>query len=114
MPNRIKIAVADSVAKTGKKPKIACFGLAFKPDIDDLRGSPALDIALSLQSEGYEVLAVEPNIKSYKTLSIVDIREALALADVCALLVKHQQFLTSSVKNQLIDKMCLDFCGALV
>ena len=112
--NRIKVAVADSLAKTGKNPKIACFGLAFKPDIDDLRESPALDIALSLQSEGYEVLAVEPNIKSYKTLSIVDIEEALALADVCALLVKHQQFLTSSVRNQLIDKMSLDFCGVLV
>ena len=112
--NRIKIDVADSLAKTGKKPKIACFGLAFKPDIDDLRESPALRIALTLQSQGYEVLAVEPNIKSYKTLSIVDIEEALALADVCALLVKHQQFLTSSLKNQLIEKKCLDFCGALV
>lgn len=112
--DRIKVTVADSVAKNGRKPKIACFGLAFKPNVDDLRGAPALHIALTLKSEGHEVLAVEPNIESHETLSIVDVEAALAWADVCILLVKHQQFLTPYVKRQMSHKMCLDFCGALI
>ena len=112
--DRIKVAVADSLAKTGSKPKIACFGLTFKPNVDDLRGSPALHIALSLQSVGHEVLAVEPNIKSHENLSIVSVETALARADICVLLVKHQEFLARHVRRQLVDKMCLDFCGALV
>ena len=112
--DRIKMAIADSLAKTGNKPKIACFGLAFKPNIDDLRESPALHVALSLQSAGQDVIAVEPNIESHKTLSIVDVEVALKQADVCVLLVKHQQFLNPDMRRKLIDKMCLDFCGALV
>jgi len=111
--DRIKVAIADSLAKTGDKPKIACFGLAFKPDIDDLRESPALHVALTLELAGHEVLAVEPNIESHKTLSIVDVEAALAQADVYVLLVKHQQFLTPDVRHKLIDKKYLDFCGAL-
>ena len=112
--NKIKVAAADSCAKTGKMPKIACFGLAFKPDIDDLREAPALQIALSLQTDGYEVLAVEPNIDSYEGLSIVNIEEALDQADVFVVLVKHRQFLIPAVKRQLTSKVSLDFCGVLI
>lgn len=110
---RIKVAIADSLAKTGGAPKIACFGLAFKPDIDDLRGSPALHVALTLGLDGHEVLAVEPNIESHENLSLVDVETALTQADVCVMLVKHQQFLTPDVRRKLMDKNCLDFCGAL-
>jgi UDP-N-acetyl-D-mannosaminuronic acid dehydrogenase len=111
--DRIKVAIADSLAKTEGRPKVACFGLAFKPDIDDLRESPALHVALALESGGHEVLAVEPNIKSHKALSIVDVEAALTQADICVLLVKHQQFLAPDVRRKLMDKKCLDFCGAL-
>jgi UDP-N-acetyl-D-mannosaminuronic acid dehydrogenase len=111
--DRIKVAIADSLAKTEGRPKVACFGLAFKPDIDDLRESPALHVALALESGGHEVLAVEPNIKSHKALSIVDVEAALTQADICVLLVKHQQFLSPDVRRKLMDKKCLDFCGAL-
>lgn len=112
--DRVKAAVADIFAKTGNKPKIACFGLAFKPDIDDLRGSPALHIALSLQSAGQDVIVVEPNVEYHETLTTVDVETALLQADLCVLLVKHQQFLAPDVRRKLIDNMCLDFCGALV
>jgi len=111
--DRIKVAIADSLAKTGSTPKIACFGLAFKPDIDDLRGSPALHVALTLGLGGHEVLAVEPNIESHENLSIVDVETALTQADICVMLVKHQQFLAPDVRRKLIAKNCLDFCGAL-
>ncbi len=89
------------------QPKVACMGLAFKPDIDDLRESPALYITKRLISDGFEVLAVEPNIKSYDEFDIVDYREALEQADIVTFLVAHKEFRKLSVKTDL------DFCGVL-
>ncbi|MCF8150198.1 MAG: UDP-N-acetyl-D-mannosamine dehydrogenase [Sulfuritalea sp.] len=108
---QIKIAVADALARSGRKPKVACLGLAFKPDIDDLRESPALHIALRLQAQGYDVVAVEPNISSHSELSLVDLDEALATADVLAVLVKHRQFVAPLAKAKLHGVAALDFCG---
>ncbi|MEK9570529.1 MAG: nucleotide sugar dehydrogenase, partial [Paracoccaceae bacterium] len=112
--DKIKVVVADRFTETGKMPKIACLGLAFKHDIDDLREAPALHIALSLQTVGYEVLAVEPNIESHDGLSLVTIDEALDQADIFIVLVKHRQFMVPAVKRQLARKVSLDFCGALI
>ena len=111
--DKIKIAAADATAVSGKKPTIACMGLAFKPDIDDLRESPALHIALALKTQGYEVIAVEPNIDSHESLKVVELEQALGIADVIAILVKHRQFLTRNIQQQLESKSALDFCGAL-
>ena len=88
--------------------------LAFKPNINDLRESPALQIVLSLNSQGYEVLAVEPNIDTHEILKLVTIKEALIQADIIAILVKHKDFIKPSVKKDLINKSSLDFCGALI
>ena len=110
---QIKVAVADSSARTGRKPKIACLGLAFKPDIDDLRESPALHIAEALLAKGYDVVAVEPNIDSHERITLLTLEEALKNADVFAVLVKHKGFLDESVKSALNDRAVLDFCGAL-
>lgn len=109
--DQIKIAVADASARSGHKPKVACLGLAFKPDIDDLRESPALYIALGLQAQGYDVVAVEPNISDHSELSLVDLDEALATSDVLAVLVKHRQFVAPAVKAKLHEVKALDFCG---
>jgi UDP-N-acetyl-D-mannosaminuronic acid dehydrogenase len=109
--NQIKIAVADVSAKTGRKPKIACLGLAFKPDIDDLRESPALHIVLSLHAQGYDVVSVEPNIGSHTELLLVDLTDAIMTADVLVVLVKHRQFTEPSIKAHLREKCALDFCG---
>ncbi len=111
--DRIKIAAADITAKSGKKPVIACLGLAFKPDIDDLRESPALHVALALKSQGYDVIAVEPNIDSHDELSVISLESAIDTADVVAILVKHRSFVVAGVQQQLISKTALDFCGAL-
>ena len=111
--DQIKIAVADASARTGRKPKVACLGLAFKPDIDDLRESPALHIAESLLAQGYDVVAVEPNIDSHEQFMLSTLEEALKTADVFAVLVKHKRFLDESVKSALNDRAVLDFCGAL-
>lgn len=112
--DKIKIAAADAKGKTGRKPTIACLGLAFKPDIDDLRESPALHVALALKSQGYDVIAVEPNIESHDSFTVVELEQALESADVFTILVKHRQFVAPSIQQQLSSMDALDFCGALL
>ena len=111
--DQIKIAAADATAQTGRKAKIACLGLAFKPDIDDLRESPAASIAATLLSQQYDIMAVEPNIKEHAELNLVSLDEALRTADVVVVLVKHRQFGVAHVKAQLGEMRVLDLCGLL-
>lgn len=111
--DQIKIAVADASARTGWKPKVACLGLAFKPDIDDLRESPAVHIASALISQGYDVVVVEPNIESHDQFALVLLEDALATADVFAVLVKHRQFSDDLIRKTLVEECALDFCGVL-
>jgi UDP-N-acetyl-D-mannosaminuronic acid dehydrogenase len=107
--DKIKIAVADISAKTECKPKIVCLGLAFKPDIDDLRESPACMIVEALQNQNYDVFAVEPNIKTHETLKLVELKSALEFADLLVVLVKHKQFFELNVHST--KAKILDFCG---
>jgi UDP-N-acetyl-D-mannosaminuronic acid dehydrogenase len=85
-------------------PIIACMGLAFKPDIDDLRESPALYISENL-SHSLNVVAVEPNIASHDSLQLVPYEQGLQ-ADICVYLVAHSQFNRLKLKSG-----DLDFCG---
>lgn len=112
--DKIKIAAADATVKTGRKSTIACLGLAFKPDIDDLRESPALHVALALKSEGYDVIAVEPNIESHDSFTLVGLEQALEDADVITIMVKHRQFVAPGIQQQLGSRAALDFCGVLL
>jgi len=82
-------------------------GLAFKPDIDDLRESPALYITKRLIADGLDVLPVEPNIESHPELRIIPYTQALQTADVVAFLVAHKEFKNLTVNTDL------DFCGVL-
>jgi UDP-N-acetyl-D-mannosaminuronic acid dehydrogenase len=111
---RIKLAAADANARTGKKPKIACLGLAFKPDIDDLRESPSLEVTEALVGQGYDVVAVEPNIETHASLALLSLEAAAAQADVIAVLVRHREFMRPDARAKLLDLSALDFCGALV
>lgn len=100
--NKVKVAIAEHLqahpGKTARDVTIACFGLTFKPDIDDLRESPALEITRHIaQSHPGEVWAVEPNISELpedlrgKT-QLKSLQEALTQANVRILLVDHKQF----------------------
>ena len=111
---KIKLAAADFNARTGKKPKITCLCLAFKPDVDDLRESSAIEVARALMEQGYDVVAVEPNIEAHAFFSIVPLVSAFDEIDVIAVLVKHREFSLPEVRMRLIDLGALDFCGALV
>ena len=111
--DQIKSNVDKYFLKTSIKPKIACLGLSFKPNIDDLRESKALEVAETLLAEGYEIFAVEPNIQSHKNLSILNSSDAIKQADIICILVKHREFLQPKIKSKLIKSEALDFCGAL-
>lgn len=79
--------------KNGCKPKIACLGLAYKPDVDDLRESPALKIVLELIKRGHDVVAVEPHIEKYEGIDLVTFEKSKEIADLSYLLVNHRGFL---------------------
>lgn len=110
--NKVK-AAADEF----KRPVIACLGLAFKPDIDDLRESPALDITHNLASMNIgEILAVEPNIHQLpeklakKGVELVSLTAALERANVLLVLVDHKAFKALSI-NDVNTKVVVDTRG---
>ena len=96
-----------------KKLKVACLGLAFKPDIDDLRESPAVEVVQKLINNGIEVLAVEPNINQSKEFTLTSLDIAIEESDLCVILVKHSLFEEESIKDSLIKCNAIDFCGSL-
>ena len=100
-------ATADSMSTK----KVACLGLAFKPDIDDLRESPAVRVVDSLIEQGYDVSCVEPNINEHKKYNLIDIKKAIAEFDVIVLLVKHKEFSSNMILSELESKGTLYFCG---
>lgn len=111
--DQIKNAAADATVRFGRKPRLACLGLTFKPDIDDLRESPAVLIADALLNQGYDVIMVEPNIENHNRFTLLSLEDAINSSDVIAVLVKHRQFADDSVRKQLRKANALDFCGVL-
>ncbi|MDN7134544.1 UDP-N-acetyl-D-mannosamine dehydrogenase [Pseudidiomarina terrestris] len=93
----------------GRAPSVACMGLAFKPDIDDLRESPALSVFQSLVLEDIDALAVEPNLKRHKSIVLNDYHDVADSADIVVYLVSHNEFKGLKVRGKV-----LDFCGVTV
>jgi UDP-N-acetyl-D-mannosaminuronic acid dehydrogenase len=109
--NKLKIAIADFLQansnKTAKDIKIACYGLAFKPDIDDLRESPAFDITQKIANiHTGSVFSVEPNIESRPkklvNVELTSFEKAIVDADIHVLLVDHKQFKINKPVNGLV------------
>ncbi|WP_218310923.1 UDP-N-acetyl-D-mannosamine dehydrogenase [Alteromonas antoniana] len=97
--------------------RVAILGVAFKPDIDDLRESPALGIAEKISDMGCKTVLVEPNIDELPeklakaNVSLVEIERALK-ADVVCILVKHTPFI--KMKDELAShESVLDAVGLL-
>lgn len=99
--DKVKLAIVDFLqanpSKTAKDVTIACYGLAFKPDIDDLRESPSLEIAKSIiEFHQGNVILIEPNIaelpKKLSGQKLVNVSQAQQQADIHVLLVNHKSF----------------------
>ena len=107
---KIRNAIRDFEVREGKAPSVALMGLAFKPNIDDLRQSPAVYIAQKvLQEAGEEdYFIVEPNIHEHAYYKMTSMDEAVERADIVAFLVAHTEFKTLNVPA---GKVVLDFCG---
>jgi UDP-N-acetyl-D-mannosaminuronic acid dehydrogenase len=98
-----------------KRPKIACLGLAYKPDIDDLRESPAVHIVEQLLADkdlDADVMVVEPYVSSHASFPLVQLDKAIADADIILMLTAHKPFKKIS-PTLLAEKILIDACGAL-
>ena len=98
---------------TGRSPVLAIYGLSFKPDIDDLRESPALEVYQALIQTNYEVIGVEPNIAEQQGLHLVSFDEAILRGDLHIVLVSHTTFGADAAASKLRENNALDYCGCL-
>lgn len=107
--NKVLESCQRFVEQNECEPIVACMGLAFKPNIDDLRESPAKYIASRIVSESRaDVLIVEPNITSHPSFHITDYKEAYRKADIIVWLVRHTPFVELPRDEKKLE---LDFCG---
>lgn len=94
----------------GRKPWVAMMGLAFKPNIDDLRESPAKSITTKVMqsSNNAQLMVVEPNVEEHNVFKLTNYKEAYDKADIVVFLVNHREFAELNYRN---DVKVLDFCG---
>lgn len=109
---RVQNAMLQFELKHHRKPVVAMMGLAFKPDIDDLRESPAKYITSKVIQgcNNADICVVEPNIKEHKIFKLTGYKEAYERADIVVFLVAHTPFKSLKCDNK---KIILDFCGVL-
>ena len=107
---RTQVAMKQFELEHAKEPVVALMGLAFKPNIDDLRESPAKYIATKVMQghNNADFLIVEPNIDDHKVFKLTDYNEAYEMADIVVMLVAHNQFKELPWRD---DKVILDFAG---
>ena len=107
---KVKSTMLEFELKNGRKPVVAMMGLAFKPNIDDLRESPAKTIvgkAIQMCNNA-DILIVEPNVQEHKQFKLTPYQEAFDKADIVVMLTAHDQFKTLPYDK---NKIILDFCG---
>lgn len=107
---KVKSTMLEFELKNNSKPVVAMMGLAFKPNIDDLRESPSKTIVGKVMQmcNNADILIVEPNVEEHKTFKLTPYQEAFAKADIIVMLTAHDQFKTLPYDE---NKVILDFCG---
>jgi len=107
---KIKNTILNFIIEHKKKPYVAMMGLSFKPDIDDLRESPAKYIVSNVIQEynNEDLMIVEPNLKIHNIYKLTNYKEAWEKADIVVFLVAHKEFKTLAGKG---NKIILDFCN---
>ena len=107
---KVRRAIFDFQFTHRREPRVALMGLAFKPNIDDLRESPASAIAAKVlqNCSNADIMVVEPNIRRHNFFNLTSYREAYEKADIVVFLVNHREF---AQLNYRTDVQVLDFCG---
>ena len=105
--------ITEISVEKGKCPKVIVLGLAYKPDIDDLRESPALNIFNELLRDNIKLEAIEPNIARSEKDKIFDINHNFDDADLVISLVPHSLFKRDKFLKKILSHDYLDFCGLI-
>ena len=107
---KVKSTMLEFELKNGRKPVVAMMGLAFKPNIDDLRESPSKTIVGKVMQmcNNADILIVEPNVEEHKTFKLTPYQEAFDKADIVVMLTAHEPFKSLPYDD---SKVILDFCG---
>ncbi len=112
---KVKNEILMFAQKENRKPKVALLGLAFKPNIDDLRESPAVQVVKALNDANLnaDYYVVEPNISESKENHYLNVdlhayKEAYKSADIAVFLVGHKEFKDLIADDSILE---LDFCG---
>ena len=107
---KVRSTMLEFELKKGRKPVVAMMGLAFKPNIDDLRESPSKTIVGKVMQmcNNADIMIVEPNVEEHKQFKLTPYQEAFDKADIVVMLTAHDQFKTLPWDE---NKIILDFCG---
>lgn len=107
---KVENAMLKFELENHREPIVAMMGIAFKPDIDDLRESPAKYITTKVMQKcnNASILVVEPNVSEHNVFKLTDYNEAYETADIVVFLTAHTPFKSLEKRE---DKVILDFCG---
>lgn len=104
---KIKSSAAIFESKNERKPLIGCFGVTFKPDVDDIRESAAIKIIKELDSQNFNIICCDPLVKNLEGLRFASYHQLINTCDICVFLVAHTKFKNLKIKKSQF----LDFCG---
>lgn len=107
---KVKNAMIKFELDYHRKPVVAMMGLAFKPNIDDLRESPAKRITTEVMQgcNNADIMVVEPNLQTHKVFKLTDYHDAYEKADIIVFLTAHDEFKQLPWRD---DKVIIDLCG---